>query len=233
MRQVIRSHGLPDATVFGEAFGPGIKGTRGIVYSNGQESLFRAFDIMVGESFVTYDLFVQLADEMGLPRVPEVWRGEPTQEALDALLNKPSTAAMSEGVADPSNLAEGVVIRSNPLFRNSYGSWLIAKHKGAKFSEVAHAPAEKKAREESPAEAYAAKFVTGGRLANAWERLQDAKTPLQESMADMPVLIAAVVADLRKEEAAEWPAGVSDKQMSGCVSRVLSPLFRAFLSQGW
>src|SRR5271166_5391480 len=47
MWEVIKSYGFPDATVFGEAHGPGIK-AKGVKYSTGQEMLFRAFDIMVG-----------------------------------------------------------------------------------------------------------------------------------------------------------------------------------------
>ena len=72
MWEVIKSYDFPDATIFGEACGPGspVKGKL-VKYSDGQEILFRAFDIMVGENFLTsYDLFVEVTDKMGLPRVP-------------------------------------------------------------------------------------------------------------------------------------------------------------------
>ncbi len=230
MWEVLKSYGFPDATVFGEAHGPGVN-VKGVRYSNGSDSLFRAFDIMVGENFVTYDLFVHIADEMGLQRVPEVWRGDPTQENLDGLLNRPSVAAAENGVDDLSNLAEGIVVRSNPLFRDVFGKWIIAKHKGTKFVEIAHVPAVKKERGASPADVFAETYVTEGRIANAWERLQSRGATLTESMRDMPILIDELVADLRKEASAEWPDGVSDKQMSGCVSRVAGPLFRKFLAQ--
>lgn len=155
MWETLKAYDFPDATVFGEAYGPGIK-AKGVRYSEGQEVLFRAFDIMVGENFLTYDLFCEVTDKMGLGRVPEVWRGPPSIEAFDALLEKPSIQAKLNGVADENNLAEGVVIRSNPLLRNVFGEWLIVKHKAKKFSEVAHAPKPVKERTESPADVFAA-----------------------------------------------------------------------------
>ena len=53
------SYGFSEVTVFGEAYGPGIK-AKGVRYSTGQEPLFRAFDIMVAQNFVTYDLFCEI-----------------------------------------------------------------------------------------------------------------------------------------------------------------------------
>lgn len=231
MWETLKSYGFPDATVFGEAFGPGIN-VKGVRYSDGQEMLFRAFDIMIGENFLTYDLFCEVADKMEIPRVPEVWRGDPTKENFDALLNRVSGVAMDGGIQDPANLAEGVVLRSNPLLRNVFGEWLIIKHKGAKFSEVAHAPNVKKERGASPADDYAAMYVTAGRLTNAIGRLQDRGVALTGTMKDMPTIITEIVADLHKEAEADWPEGVADKQMTGCVSRVLGPILRAHLGLG-
>lgn len=231
MWEVLQSYGFNDVTIFGEAYGPGIN-VRGVTYSKGEKMLFSAFDIMVAENFLTYDLFCEVIDKMGLPRVPEVWRGEPTLENFDRLLNQPSVSAKANGVDDPNNLAEGVVIRSNPLLRNVFGEWLIAKHKGAKFSEVAHAPKVKKERELGPVDAFVEKFVVKGRLVNAIGRLGDRGVNLTKTMADMPVLLTEMVADLHKECEAEWPEGVNDKQMMGTVSRALSPLYRELLAEG-
>ncbi len=232
MWEVIKSYGFSDCTIFGEAYGPGIK-AKGVKYSNGTEMLFRAFDIMVGEkeNFVTYDLFCEITDKMGLARVHEVWRGEPTQANFDALLERPSTEAKHNGIDDPSNLAEGVVIRSNPLFRNVFGEWLIIKHKAKKFSEKAEAPKEPKERVASPADAFAAMFVTEGRITNAVGRLADRGTPLKGDMTDMPALLTEMIADLHKECEAEWKeTGMPDSAMKGAVSKVLGPLYRKVLT---
>ena len=227
--EVIKSYGFSDCTLFGEAYGPGIK-AKGVKYSDGQEPLFRAFDIMVGQNFLTYDLFCEVIDKMGLPRVHEVWRGDPNTEAFEALLDQPSTEGLFNGIQDRSNLAEGVVIRSNPLLRNVFGEWLIIKHKGSKFTEVAEAPSPPKTRTNTPADDFVAAYVTEGRLLNALGRLHDRGVVLSQTMKDMPVLLTEMVADLHKECAPEWQAtGLNDKALLGAVSKVLGPLYRLHL----
>lgn len=232
MWETIKSYGFSEATVFGEAYGPGIK-AKGIKYTNGQEVLFRAFGIMVVENFVTWDLFVELTDKMGLPRVHEVYRGPPTMEAFDALLEKPSTEATLNGIVDPNNIAEGVVIQSQPLLRNVFGEWLIAKHKAKKFSEKAEAKEVKGPRVETPTDRFAATYVTPGRIDNAVCRLHDRGTPLEGSMKDMPKLLDEIVADLHKECEDEFKGlGVDDKQLRNAVSRLLGPMYRTLLEKG-
>lgn len=226
MWEIIKSYGYSDVTVFGEAFGPGVK-AKGVKYSDGQEMLFRAFDIMVGKNFLTYDLFCEVADKMGLERAPLIWRGEPSKEAFDALLERQSDVAKANGI---ESIAEGVVIRSNPLLRDVFGSWLIIKHKSKAFSEVAHAPTAPKSKEATPADIFAATYVTAGRVSNAIGRLQDRGVVLKNDMTDMPVLLTEMVADLHKECEPEMGAlGVPDKQLQGAVSKVLAPLYRATL----
>lgn len=229
MWEVVKSYGFSDATVFGEAYGSGIH-AKGIRYTTGQEMLFRAFDIMVGANFLTFDLFAEVTDKMGLPRVSILWRGEPTKENFDALLDQPSAEAKQNGVPDEKNFAEGVVLRSNPLLRNVFGEWLIAKHKGTKFTEVAHGPKEKPVRGPSPADDLAAKYVTEGRVLNAIGRLQDRGTTLTKTMKDMPVLLAEIVADVQKEcDPQEWAAVGNEKQLMGPASKILGPLYRKVL----
>lgn len=231
MWETIKQYGFSDATVFGEAYGPGIK-AKGVRYSTGQEMLFRAFDIMIGQNFLTYDLFCEVTDKMQLPRVHEVWRGEPSQEAFDALLEKASYEARANGIEDEANLAEGVVIRSNPLLRNVFGDWLIVKHKSKRFMEVAHAPAEVKEKGVSPSDVFASTYCTEGRLMNAVGRLQDCGVVLTNSMKDMPVLIAEILKDLHKECDPEWVAtGAPEKVMLGSVSRVLGPVYRGMVEK--
>lgn len=231
MWEVLKSYGFNEVVVFGEFYGPGCP-AKGIKYAvdGDQNPLFRAFDIMVGDNFLTYDLFKEVADKMELPQAPLVYRGPPSMEAFNALLNKPSIAAKENGVEDDKNLAEGVVFRTNPLMRDVFGDWLIAKHKGAKFSEVAHAPAVKKERVETPADRFAAMYVTEGRVVNALGRLRDRGVELKGTMQDTPVVLAEVLADLHKECQADWPDGVDDKGMTGPVSRVMGPVLRGVLT---
>jgi hypothetical protein len=188
---------------------------------------------MVGENFVTYDLFVELCDKMQLPRVPEVWRGEPSLANFDALLEKPSAEGRKNGVADEGNLAEGVVIRSNPLLRDVFGQWLIIKHKSEKFAEVKAVDPAKPRADTSVAEEYAATFVVAGRVTNAIGRLRDAGKTLVDDMQDMPLLIPAIVADLEKEAMAEWKEamarGATDKQLRAAVTKTLGSVYKRML----
>lgn len=224
--ETIKSYGYSDATLFGEAYGPGIK-AKGIRYSNEQGVLFRAYDIMVGRNFLTWDLFCEVTAKMAIPRVHEVWRGEPTLANFDALLEQASVEAKLNGIEGET--AEGVVIRSNPLLRNVFGEWLIVKCKSAKFSEVAHAALTPKIREAGPADGFAMMFVTEGRVTNAIGRLQDRGVTLKNTMADMPTMISEVVADLHKECESDWPEKITDKQMGSAVSKVLAPIYRTIL----
>ena len=229
MMQTFASYGFSDVTVFGEAFGAGIQ--KGVRYTPGDEVLFRAFDVAVGPNFLTYDLFVKVCDEAGLPRVPEIWRGEPSVAAFDALLEKPSAEAAKNGVTS-SDVSEGVVIRSTPLLRNVFGEWLIVKHKCEKFSEVARkAPRER--ADTSAATSFALAFVTPGRIVNALGRIRDAGKVVHDDMQDMKELVPAILADLQKEQMPEWNEalanGASDKQIRGEVTKTLGIVYRRML----
>ena len=232
MSDVLAAHGLNDVTLFGEAFGAGIQ--KGVRYVSGDEVIFRAFDVMVGENFVTYDLFTALCDEMKLPRVPEIWRGEPSLAAFDALLEQNSAEAVKNGVALERNIAEGVIIRSTPLLRDVFGQWLIIKHKSEKFAEVSSA-ARPAAPNGASGQAFAETFVVEGRIVNALGRLRDRGVAVEDDMADMRVLVPEIVADLLKECSSEWQTamndGATDKQIRGAVTKTLGIVYRRMLVQ--
>jgi hypothetical protein len=233
MWEVIKSYDFPDATVFGEACGPGapVKGKL-VKYSTGQEILFRAFDIMVGTNFLnSYDLFVEVTDKMGLPRVPLIYRGEPSPEVFDGLLEKPSVEAQRNGIDDPANVAEGFVAFAEPRFRDAFGDWVMMKHKARKFAEVTP-PAEKKVRQATPVDEFVVTYVTEGRLTNALGRLQSRGVDLTSTMKDMPTLLTEMVADLHKECEPEWQTlGAKEDQLPSAVSRVLGPMYRRLLEE--
>jgi hypothetical protein len=126
-----------------------------------------------------------------------------------------------------------VVLRSNPLFRNVFGEWLICKHKSAKFAEVATEALQKVPRGPTPADDFAARYVTEGRIHNCLGHLSDRGIELTNTMKDMPVLLVEVVADLFKECQTEMYGDWSNEQsIKGSVSKVLGPLYREILSKG-
>lgn len=226
--ETIQSYGFGNVTMFGEAYGPGIK-AKGIKYSNGSETLFKFFDIMIEDNLVTDEFFIELTNKMKVSVVTEVWRGEPTQANFDALLEKPSAESLLNGLG-PENISEGVVIRSNPLLRNVFGEWLIIKHKSSKFSEVSHAPKEKNVKGITPSDIFAATYVTEGRVFNAVGRLQDRGIELTNTMVDMPILLTEIINDLHKECQPEWDAdNLDEKQVKGAVSKVLAPIYKKFI----
>jgi hypothetical protein len=229
MMDTIKAYGFSDVTVFGEAYGPGIK-AKGVKYSLGQDMLFRAFAIMIGNNLATEDLLREMTTKMDLPLVTEVWRGAPTMENFDALLEKPSAESAINGLGS-ENIAEGVVIHSVPLLRNVFGEYLIVKHKSSKFSEVAQAPKDNTPRGPTPADNFALAYVTEGRVINAVGRLQDRGVVLANSMVDMPVLLTEIMLDLHKECQPEWDAAaLEEKQVRGSVSKVLGPIYRQMIS---
>jgi hypothetical protein len=193
--------------------------------------LFRAFAIMIGSNLATDELLLEMTTKMGLPLVKEVWRGVPTIENFNALLEKPSVESLANGLG-PENISEGVVIHSVPLMRNVFGEYLIVKHKSSKFSEVAQAPKENTPRGPTPADNYALTYVTEGRVINAVGRLQDRGVVLTNSMADMPVLLTEIMADLHKECQPEWDADkLEEKSVRSATSKVLGPIYRQMLSK--
>lgn len=232
MWDFIRERGWGDVIVYGEACGAGIQ--KGVRYVEGDEALFRAFDVCVGDNLVTYDLFVEFCEVARLPRVCEVWRGEPSLAAFDALLERPSLEAERNGVRDIRGVMEGVVIRSNPLLRNVFGEWLIIKHKSRAFVESAKPIVS--ALDRGPVEAFVRAYVVRGRVVNALGRLRDAGIPVVEDMQDMKYLVPAVAIDLEKECGEEWKAllesGFNDGDLRCTVSRVLSGVYRHMLNEG-
>jgi Rnl2 family RNA ligase len=231
MMETFAAYAFAGVTVFGEAFGAGVQ--KGIRYATDDRILFRAFDIAVAENFLTYDLFVEICEKAKLPRVPEIWRGEPSRAAFDALLEKNSTEARQNGVTEEKNISEGVVIRSNPLLRDTFGSYLIIKHKSEQFAEVAKADPNKPRADVSAATLFAQTFVTPGRVINALGRLKDAGKTVVNDMQDMRDLVPAMFADLQKECMPEWnetlKAGMNDKQIRGEVTKQLGIVYRRML----
>ena len=228
-----QERGYYNVTLYGEIAGPKVQ--KGVQYTTGKEVIFRAFDIRIGANLVTYDLFLEICDAIGLPHVPEVWRGEPRQEAFERLLEQPSHEGKSGGISAEDNLMEGVVIRSNPLLRNVYGEWLIIKHKSAKFAEVAKAKIRQDQKDLTPVQTFARTYVLRGRVINALGRLRDANVPLVDGMEDMRHLAPAVIEDLHKECEPEWQVLIaqdfSDKQIRSAVSKTLAGVYQRMLRE--
>lgn len=111
--------------VYGELFGGGIQ--KGVNYG---AKRFAAFDIVVGGSFVNYDVFAKLCDDHDIPRCVEIARG--TFDDVLAIDPAFPTKMSDSGTTD---IAEGFVMK--PV-KDSYfrlGDRVILKKKSPGFSE--------------------------------------------------------------------------------------------------
>lgn len=188
---------LDDVILFGEFCGTPIQ--CGVRYNNLHEVFFRGFNLMNGEDFLPYDQFSEICQETGVPTVPLIWRGEPSREAFDALLECPSAEAARNGITDGCNISEGVVIQADPLVRSRARKWLIIKHKSAKFSEYEREGIARERARLGPTRGFAAGVVTRGRLLNVRGHLRDHAVVFVNAMPDLRVLTPAVIADVLKE----------------------------------
>ena len=230
---LFQERGYYSVILYGEIAGPKVQ--KGVLYTTGDEVIFRAFDIRIGASLVTYSLFLEICDAIGLPHVPEVWRGEPSLAAFNALLEQPSLEGRNGGIPSEDNIMEGVVIRSNPLLRTVYGEWLIIKHKSTKFAEVAKVKIRQDRKDLTPVQTFARTYVLRGRIINTLGRLRDANVSVTDGMEDMRHLAPAIIEDLHKECEPEWQALIaqdfSDKEIRSAVSKTLAGVYQRMLQE--
>jgi RNA ligase len=122
--------GHPKVTVYGEAYGGR---QQGMGHTYGPDLRFIAFDVAVGDTWLSVPNMDQVARRLGLEVVP--WEETPTDlEALDALRDKPSEVAAWRGMGSDKK-REGVVLRPLEEMTTSNGERVICKHKAAGFGE--------------------------------------------------------------------------------------------------
>ncbi|MBY0548526.1 MAG: RNA ligase family protein [Candidatus Obscuribacterales bacterium] len=220
-----------DATLFGEFCGTLIQ--CGVLYTKLHEVFFRGFNLMNGADFLAYDQFSEICQETGVPTVPLIWRGAPSREAFDALLDRPSAEAARNCIADGCNISEGVVIQADPLVRTPAGKWLMIKHKSAKFSEYEREGIARERARLGPTRAFAAGVVTRGRLLNVRGHLRDHAVLLANAMPDLRVLKPAVKADVLKEceedVASLRSEGFLDKEIEEAIDAESHRAYQALL----
>lgn len=185
---------------YGEWFGPGVQ--KGVVYAKDKQ--FRVFDVRVNDDLVDWDQVVSLTERVGLQTVPLLYRGKPNREILDRHQTAPSVVAFENGVGTQENIGEGVVIKPSRMHRNLHNNWVIAKHKGPKFSER-KSLSEGKAQVATPesATAFTDEFFT-------LQRLEHVLTNMRSSGVDITVpsatgqIIRSMYGDVLKESKPEY-----------------------------
>lgn len=223
--------GLHEVILFGESCGSNIQ--TGVMYLQRHEVMFRAFNLLVDGEFLNYDLFCEICDEAGLPRVPEIYRGKPSLEVFNSFLEKPSVEASRNSMDGYCDISEGVIFSADPLIRNPKGQHLIIKHKSVKFQECCERGKAANRDRLAPTVLYAHSVATAGRLHNVRGHLRGQGIPFRHDLKDLRHVSPAMLADIHKECQEGWDAleaaGFLYKEIDKAVKAQIAEAYSAVL----
>ena len=117
--------------IFGEAYGGK---QQGMSATYGKELKFIAFDVKVGEHWLSVPNAESIVNEFGLEFV-DYNKVSTELIALDHERDRPSVQAKRNGIEE-DKLREGVVLRPLIEVRKNNGERIVCKHKGEKFQET-------------------------------------------------------------------------------------------------
>lgn len=212
--------GHDEVVVFGEAYGGSQQGQ---AWRYGTALRFVAFDIKVGESWLSVPQAADVAFKLGLDFV--AYRRVSTDLAvLDAERDAPSDQARRNGV-EGDKPREGVVLRPIVELRLNNGERIIAKHKRDEERET------KTPRAVSPdklmvlenARAIAEEWVTDTRLAHVLDKLK-----VVMDFQSTGAVIAAMTEDVLREGAGEI---VDSKEARKCIGTRTAKMFKAHVQR--
>ena len=183
---------------------------------------FMAFDVRVGEAWLSVPDADQVVTGLGLEFVPFAEVSTDLAD-LDRARDAPSVVALRRGCGD-GKAREGVVLRPPVEVTLNNGHRVVAKHKRETFSERATPqkvvdPAKLVVLAE--AQAIAQEWVTPMRLAHVLDKL-----PRPLDMSVTPRVIAAMVADVYREASGEV---VESRDATTAIGRRTAGMFREWL----
>ena len=188
--------GHDEVTVYGEVYGGRCQGMSA---TYGKELRFIAFEVQIGEAWLSVENAVDVATKLGIEFVH--YRKISTDlTAIDAERDADSVQAVRNGMG-PGHKREGIVLHPLQEFRDQRGDRVIAKHKRDEFKETA-TPREvdpAKAKTLADAEAIALEWVTDMRLTHVLDKLPGPHCPEQTGM-----VIKAMTEDVMREGAGEF-----------------------------
>ncbi|GEM_PF-1673186 len=209
-----------EVIIYGEWYGNKVQ--KGVKYLNDGKS-FVMFGVRIDGTIADWNTVTMIAERIGVPTVPVLYRGAPDKDVFDRLRILPSTLAKENGVdmAENDTDTEGIVISAIPMECVGH-TWAIAKHKHPKFQELASMRGGSGGGQKAllvatdSATAFITEFWTD-------ERLNHVASTIRESGADprsgaaMPLLIKGMFHDVaEKEGIPEWQALTDDdKKMVG------------------
>lgn len=208
--------GLDNVTVYGEAYGGKQQGMR---HTYGNETRFIAFDVKLGDTWLSVPDAANIVNDLGLEFVYYV-KIPTTLEAIDAERDSPSIQAKRNGIEEEKP-REGVVLRPLIELRKNNGGRIVSKHKGEKFQETKTKrkvvdPEKLKVLEE--ANAIAEEWVTQMRLSHVLQKFSEDVNV--DSMGD---IIKAMVEDVEREAKGEI---VESKSARKAISSRTAKMFQ-------
>ena len=240
-RRLIEISAGHDVTCYGEWHGSGTpaKGwpqiQKGIRYLKGND--FRLFDVRVDGKYVPQEEVSIWAAKIGIKTMPVLYRGRPDRKAFDALIDTMSRVGEDNGIVDPENTIEGIVIRPPEFLWDVQGKPVMAKYKVGKWAERA---SQKRCdqqppmpRPETPAGAaeFAQEFVTDTRLDHILDQLREEKIPIGTTA--MGEVMKRMGQDIKREGAGELErSGLEWKDVSPLVTKATKGLFIAHIKKG-
>ena len=219
---------LANITVYGEAYGGKMQGMKN---TYGPDLLFIAFEVLIGESWLTTDRADAFCQELGIEFVP--WeRGPATIEWLNEQRDRDSIVAIRRGIG-PGKKREGVVI--HPVMELVYPKGegrIIAKHKRDDFAEFAHQPKveDGKAKMIFEAEQICDQWVVPLRLEHVLDTVAISKgiSVNELSLTNMKEIIAGMVEDLEREGEGEI---APSPQLNKVIGNRTVKLFKEYLQR--
>lgn len=212
--------GHESVTIFGEAYGGKCQG---MSHTYGKDLRFIAFDVKIGNCWLAVPSAARLVDTFGLEFVPWVETAA-TLEELDALRDKPSEVAIRRGCGD-DKIREGIIIRPPIEVTTNDGGRVIAKHKGAAFSERIHTPKVKPGTTlevMTRANEIAEEWVTPRRLEHVLDKL-----PQGIGVENTKMVIDAMVEDVTREASGEI---LDSRETRVAIGRKAALLFKKHLA---
>ncbi len=222
MHASLAAVGQSEVTVYGEAYGGKCMGMR---MTYGEELRFIAFDVRIGEHWLSVPQAVQIVESLGLEFVP--WEKTSTDVAiLDRIRDRPSEVAVRRGRG--AHAREGIVLRPLIELTTNAGSRIIAKHKGATFSERITPPKIMDPAQLAilvAADAIAEEWVTEMRLTHVLDKVRAANGG-DVGIQHTPRVIDAMVEDVTREAAGEI---VESKDADRAIRKRAASMFKARL----
>lgn len=230
IREAFAGH---DVILYGEWHGSGTprKGwpqiQKGISYLKGND--FRVFDVKYDGKYLPQDEIAAVAARAGLRTMPVLYRGKPIQEIFDSFIDTFSRLGAENGISDPENTLEGIVIRPPEFLWDEGGEPVMAKYKVGKWAERASAQKGPRTPKQPRIEIagtreFAEEFVTETRLDHVLDELREAGIAIEKSA--IGEAMKRMGQDVKREgEAALEQAGLEWKDVSPLVTKRAKELF--------